>query len=182
MYNTRLTDSHIGSHLFPLSCDHYVQDTPLSVPHIFNCPALAPLRITHRIPSPYTKILTDNNLRTTNILSSIAFNLPLLIRQASSSLCCWTLVKLKLKKIKKTVNPENLFFFTPSLREQKSTKCFPCPFRCEMMYLFTRLFRPSIHEIWLADLWGVFEILWNYLWIMKLPTFLSLARSFWKWW
>jgi len=87
-------------------CDHCAQDNPLSFPHIFNCPALAPLRITHKIPSPYTKSLTDNELRTTNILwylldapiSSIAFNLPLLIRQANSPLGCWTLVRLRFKK------------------------------------------------------------------------------------
>jgi len=50
----RLTHSRICSHLFPLNCDHCALDTPLSLPDIFNCPALAPLRISHQIPSPYT--------------------------------------------------------------------------------------------------------------------------------
>ena len=42
----RLTHSHICSHLFPLCCDHCAQDTPLSFPHIFNCPT------PHNSPNP----------------------------------------------------------------------------------------------------------------------------------
>jgi len=61
---------HVCPHLLPLYCDHCAQDNPLSLPHIFNCPTLAPLHLTHQIPSHYTEVLTDNNLRTTNILST----------------------------------------------------------------------------------------------------------------
>jgi len=47
--HTRFTHSHLVSHLFPLSCDWYGTDTPLTISHLFTCPHLAKLRSIHKL-------------------------------------------------------------------------------------------------------------------------------------
>jgi len=67
----RLTHVDICTHLYRLPCEHCTQEAPLSVNHIFTCPALTPNRTYCQIPFSYTETLSKN-------LSSFPDTLPYL--------------------------------------------------------------------------------------------------------
>ena len=59
--HTRLTHTHIVSHLMPLSCPHCVSDLHLTVDHIFECPKLTSLRDSYKIPHNRCTALADHS-------------------------------------------------------------------------------------------------------------------------
>ena len=59
--HTRLTHTHLFTHLMSLSCPHCDRDSPLSVEHIFVCPDLTSLRDSHHIPHSHTDALSHSS-------------------------------------------------------------------------------------------------------------------------
>ena len=57
--HTRLTHTHLISHLMPLSCTHCDNDLSLTVDHFFECPNLTTLPDFHKIPHNRISALTD---------------------------------------------------------------------------------------------------------------------------
>ena len=70
--HTRLTHTHLVTHLWPLSCPFCNTDEPpLTVDHIFECPLLLITRQTYSIPHNRPAALSDFSPSLTNIFPSL---------------------------------------------------------------------------------------------------------------
>ena len=65
--HTRLTHTHLLTHLMPLACRHCDLDPPLSIEHIFKCPELS-VRTSLLIPHSHLDALSDSSLSLSNII------------------------------------------------------------------------------------------------------------------